>query len=102
MMRTMNLQMPVSRIHGMSAFICVVRTVTITSTVDYRDTGVCEMVGHGYGERAGEEANKKGLAAPGMNTVHTVSSITFMLLQELLWIARAGLKEPVPEGWKPW
>lgn len=24
------------------------------------------------------------------------------LLQELLWIARAGLKEPVPEGWKPW
>jgi hypothetical protein len=34
--------------------------------------------------------------------VHTLPSTNVVLLQELLWIARAGLKEPVPEGWKPW
>jgi hypothetical protein len=25
-----------------------------------------------------------------------------LLLQELLWIAREGLKAPLPEAWKPW
>ncbi len=34
--------------------------------------------------------------------VLTVSVVYMCLLQELLWVARQGLKEPLPRDWKPW
>jgi hypothetical protein len=58
------------------------------------------MAGYGYREREGKLAPVECSEELSMPTDSHLG--VGLVLQELLWIARAGLKEPVPEGWKPW
>lgn len=76
-----------------------------------RDPGVRQVARHGPGERKGKHGytacdSKAAAAALRSHASYqrrrARCSHTRLLLQELLWIAREGLKAPLPADWKPW